>query len=512
MKLFLSLALTFAAIVAACTHQPTAQKSDLLHQKSNAAGHLEVFSSRTPAGDYANTDPEAKPVPEDLSFAELKVLLQSEKISSIDALLQRLRQLKPDYMSRYALGFESRSLHGSSKEHPRAIIYGKTGNFIITFNGRKDQDAYEMLEVVEFNHAKNRFEFREIEFNEKNQMKQPYKISQIDGPLDPETKTPKCLACHVARRPIWETYPTWPGFYGAEDDVPMGFSARMNGGQTSVGLHAPLSVQTEWEDFVASMASKERYRHLPPLAGTVHFGEHYKQRPNSDLTVNLRRLNAKRIGQLLKGAPGAKSLRHVLLFAHECQVVSVAGTKKSLSPKTKATASELIYALGKAEKPVMDEAVLMNSVNAVSSLMRGMGFTLADLGKHYEGYQNNDRTVNEVLPAAILSGNLNAFLKELHRIRFETGKKEAYGLVIPLLSVVKKALPAAQVDQWPTALYQGVHRYDDGTGEPAEMFYKLITEFLFDEKERKIVTHEKERGDLCLYLQERFPNSWRDSR
>lgn len=84
---------------------------------------------------YEYTADDFTPSPEDLSFQELSGILQKERFSKIEDLLQYLNTHKPEYMSHYSLAFGSRSLHQSSKQNPRAIVYGKRANFIISFNG-----------------------------------------------------------------------------------------------------------------------------------------------------------------------------------------------------------------------------------------------------------------------------------------------------------------------------------------------------------------------------------------
>lgn len=248
-----------------------------------------------------------RPALEDLSFKELKTILEHNRFNSIEQVLEYLHENKPEYMSRYTLGYNSLSLHGSSKTHPRAIVYGKSGFFIITFNGHRDQDAYDKLETVEFNSHTNKFEFREIQFNELGLLGAdlPFRISKVGGPEN------KCLQCHTNSRPIWEAYPVWPGLYGADDDQPIGVSARGN----SLRISASKQVETDWRDFVEKYGKDGRYKYLRPLAKSQVAPGTF--RPNTDLTILLYQRNFKRIGQIMKDHVDP-AFRYAYLYASQC--------------------------------------------------------------------------------------------------------------------------------------------------------------------------------------------------
>lgn len=270
------------------------------------------ISLREPA-QAAYQSPVLQAEPEDLSFEELAKILETQRFSKIEDLLKYLSTNKPEYMSHYSLAFNSRSLHGSSKQFPRAIVYGKTGQFIITFNGHENQAAYEMLEVVQFNATKNTAEFREIEFNEKGQLKQPYKISPIGGPaVDGQAK---CLQCHTGGRWIWESYDNWPGLYGGDDDYPI-TSFTKNGTNSTLGYENPKSVVEDWLAYKDTHSKVGRYKFLNPLRPSTLF-KTPEPRPNTDLSLLLQSLNGRRVAQSLKNA-GAYPLRFPLLFALNC--------------------------------------------------------------------------------------------------------------------------------------------------------------------------------------------------
>lgn len=214
------------------------------------------------------------PAEDDLSFRKLKDILEKNQFNSIDSLLAYLANDKnspnfKNYLSNYTLAHSSLSLHESSYEYPRAIVYGRRGNFFITFNGKPEQRGFEFLEVAEFNQQKKEFEYREIEFNEQNiSGKKPFSISEIGGPRSRAFPEGKCMSCHSGSRPIWEPYFVWPGMYGSDDDYPIRYPTNRSGYDSSRTFDAPIPpmVAKRYQNFVDSMSGKDRYKFLGPLS------------------------------------------------------------------------------------------------------------------------------------------------------------------------------------------------------------------------------------------------------
>ncbi len=142
---------------------------------------------------------------EQFNFTSLTSLISSKKITSMDKLIE---VLPDDLKKNYTLMRTSRSLHEASYEKPRAILFGNTGNLIVTFNSDSSQKGGNAMEIMEFTKTPTpRFEMREIEFDPDG--KNPPKISK--------SNPAKCLVCHGnPPRPIWGDYnDANSGVYGA---------------------------------------------------------------------------------------------------------------------------------------------------------------------------------------------------------------------------------------------------------------------------------------------------------
>ncbi|NVN86204.1 MAG: hypothetical protein HXX15_08960 [Rhodopseudomonas sp.] len=162
--------------------------------------------------------------PQDLSFASLREILLHDQPTSIAATLQLISQQFPSYLAHHTLAYHSISLHASSAANPRAIVFGRQAEFIISFNGDPAQRGFGALEVMEFSPERG-YAFREISFlrEAKNG------ADLIDGD-EIELKTADlliskpnpsiCTGCHgiAGPRPIWEPFAIWPGLYGSVDD------------------------------------------------------------------------------------------------------------------------------------------------------------------------------------------------------------------------------------------------------------------------------------------------------
>src|SRR5690606_3549658 len=135
------------------------------------------------------------------SLGDLEALIKKEDIQTMDDFLQKL----PDvFHKNYSLVHSSGSLHGSSFERPRVLMFNQDASTVITFNGDESQDAGSMIELMTYNKESRTYAFHEIEFSDE------VKIHKNPA---------KCLTCHgTTPRPIWDHYNTWEGAYGRDDD------------------------------------------------------------------------------------------------------------------------------------------------------------------------------------------------------------------------------------------------------------------------------------------------------
>src|SRR5262249_19298254 len=150
-----------------------------------------------------------------------------------------------DLRSHYVLMFRSRSLHGSSFAHPRAILFDPEARFVVSFNGDAGQAGFTALETMEFDDSDKSFKFREITFpsfapyfapraealgaskgkpgaGAQGAAKgEPSEARSANGGVNiSHPNPPRCLRCHgEPARPVWDTHPEWPGAYGERYDA-----------------------------------------------------------------------------------------------------------------------------------------------------------------------------------------------------------------------------------------------------------------------------------------------------
>jgi hypothetical protein len=141
-------------------------------------------------------------------FAEV-VTVQSIRNSirdnNVRTMDEFISKLPADLLKNFTLMHDSKSLHGSSYEEPRALLFGKTGQWVVSFNGSASQAAGNMVEMMIYDPFTKTYAFHELDFSK-------------ETPVLHESPS-KCLACHGSiPRPIWDHYNNWPGAYGAVDD------------------------------------------------------------------------------------------------------------------------------------------------------------------------------------------------------------------------------------------------------------------------------------------------------
>lgn len=249
------------------------------------------------------------------SIETIKDLLRRNLIKDVPDLLSRLPE---DYRSNYTLAYKSLSLHESSLEYPRAILFGKDARLIVTFNGHPSQQGYNDVEMLEFNETRQEFEFYALHFGEKVELSEP--------------NPPICVTCHTASpRPIWNDYPQWSGIFGSDDDS---FS-------DPVELNAFIDwrMKTEKHDrykFLLNLPLSDLYPYL-----SEHSIREYRIRPNARLGDLLAILNAKKISNLILKNPNFFKFRNSLLFVSlGCSLRLDPEDKKSLWQRSQKIAEE----------------------------------------------------------------------------------------------------------------------------------------------------------------------------
>jgi mono/diheme cytochrome c family protein len=124
--------------------------------------------------------------------------------------------LPPELRANFTFVYQSRSPHGELEEkavdplHPRIILFTPDGKVTVALNGKAGAPGYNKVQLIQFIDSDARFEFSEY------LLPQPGSSAFEDGAPNP----PSCLRCHGQDpRPVTDSYPLWPGFYGSVRDT-----------------------------------------------------------------------------------------------------------------------------------------------------------------------------------------------------------------------------------------------------------------------------------------------------
>ncbi len=106
--------------------------------------------------------------------------------------------------------YQSRSTQNASPAKPRVIVSVDDARFVFAMTGFEKTESDRSVEMFEANPETGETTFARLEFEEGS--------SGASAVLNRDTA--KCSKCHgSAPRPIWDSYPFWPGFYGSVDRV-----------------------------------------------------------------------------------------------------------------------------------------------------------------------------------------------------------------------------------------------------------------------------------------------------
>ncbi len=97
----------------------------------------------------------------DFTFENLKLALKNAHANTV---ANGLDVLPKEYLNNFTLIKTGSALQQSSPDAPRAILFGDTGNLVITYNGSPDQVGYDSLETAEFNEQTHRINYLTIAF------------------------------------------------------------------------------------------------------------------------------------------------------------------------------------------------------------------------------------------------------------------------------------------------------------------------------------------------------------
>lgn len=212
--------------------------------------------------------------------------------------VEELIPLLPEELRQnFTFVYDSRSpfRESISPDFPRVILFTKDGKFLLTFTGDPAKNGYGLLETMQFDQGSARFRLRA----------KALPAAKARGGAAPVSRT--CLRCHGQDpRPIFDSYPLWPGFYGsAEDSFPP-------------GIAAAREEEARYRHFLSAQARRGVYKDLLYVQGSP-VSPYYDPKllrpeaqeadpttlyfmPNERLGIALTELNRQRIFRKLRGS------------------------------------------------------------------------------------------------------------------------------------------------------------------------------------------------------------------
>ena len=150
---------------------------------------------------------------EPFTEAKLQQLLQKnpETGRPVDSISELIPLLPGELRENFLFVYESRSpFHaGISPEYPRVILFTHDARLVLTFIGDERQPGFDLLETMSFDDDQAKFV-----------LKAHLMPAAEHKAWRPTTEEARCPRCHgVDPRPIVDSYPLWPGFYGSVQDT-----------------------------------------------------------------------------------------------------------------------------------------------------------------------------------------------------------------------------------------------------------------------------------------------------
>jgi hypothetical protein len=261
----------------------------------------------------AKADPPAPVASDDASF---QALLQRDPATG--APVQTVAELAPllpqQLRSNFTLVYDSRSPFKDviTPQKPRVILFTDDGRFVVTFIGDPAAPGHDLVETMSFDDESASFKLSAYVLP----------AAQRAG-WAPSPQAANCGGCHGADpRPIYDSYPLWPGFYGSVLDT--FFRDRIGheelrkyhafmAGPAKSGVYASLIFRPGSP--TSPYLDPKRVRH-----GSVEVDpKAFPFLPNTRLGMALTELNRARIYRKLADAPGyAAHEKDILAELLEC--------------------------------------------------------------------------------------------------------------------------------------------------------------------------------------------------
>jgi hypothetical protein len=129
----------------------------------------------------------------------------------VDSISELIPLLPRELRENFTLVYDSRSpfRSGISPEFPRVILFTNDARLVLTFIGDERQPGFDLLESMSFDYESAEFKLH------------AYLLPAAERKSwRPSAEDARCARCHGAdARPIFDSYPLWPGYYGSVQDT-----------------------------------------------------------------------------------------------------------------------------------------------------------------------------------------------------------------------------------------------------------------------------------------------------
>jgi hypothetical protein len=246
----------------------------------------------------------------------LRALLETDPttgrpVDTVEALLPLL----PEALRRnFALVYDSRSPFRAdiSRRYPRVILFTDDARFILSFTGDPRRPDRDLIETMSFDDAAATFRLEA----------HLLPAAERSG-WRPPASALNCAGCHGAdARPIYDSYPLWPGFYGSVLDTFL--NDRL--GRAELRAYRAFRAGPARHGVYEKLIFGERGR-VPPFVDprtlrrrTLEVDpDDFVSMPDTRLGMALTELNRKRVWRRLAAAPGyAAQAKDLLAELLEC--------------------------------------------------------------------------------------------------------------------------------------------------------------------------------------------------
>jgi hypothetical protein len=249
--------------------------------------------------------------------ARLQQLLQRNPATGrpVDSIAELVPLLPEELRKNFTFVYDSRSPFKSaiSPEYPRVILFTDDARLVLTFIGDERQPGFDLLETMAFDYEKAKFDLHAylLPAGERRSWR-------------PSPEEARCARCHGAdARPIFDSYPLWPGYYGSVQDTFPHDRIGQKEGKNYAAFAAGIAKTGVYKDLIYPTGTPVAPFLDPRLFkdNTVELDPKlFPYLPNARLGIALTELNRQRIYRKLSAGEGfAANEKRILSMLLECR-------------------------------------------------------------------------------------------------------------------------------------------------------------------------------------------------